>query len=137
MPDLTDDIRESCTAQLIRLMFNYGRMLGSDPRGRKLVLKASESVSHFASLQPVSSRTAGYYCAAASFADPQCAFAVGPRAQSLADQLYRLRPNRLITAVQGSVRPDLSKRKPGLYLANGSITAGPYTVDQAAKLIQP
>ena len=136
VPELTDDIRESCSAQMIRLLFDYGRLTAPNPESQDLIDRTSESIARFCNAQiPVSCRMSGYYCAATSFADPQCAFTVGPEAQELADQLYRRRPNRLVAATHGPVRPDLSGRKPGIYIVNGSVVAGPYTVEQAVKLI--
>lgn len=138
VPELEDDARESCTAQMIRLLMDYGRMLGPSPEGRQLLAAASDTASRFSHLEdsaspthlqtPPSAKLAGYYVAAAGSEDRQCAFAIGAHAQELADQLYRLRPGRLVAAAFGPVRPDLRSRKPGIYVANGQVVAGPYTV---------
>ncbi|HWD38920.1 MAG TPA: DUF255 domain-containing protein [Fimbriimonas sp.] len=135
-PELLDGARESCTAQAIRLFADYGRMLGDTPLGRRLLAAASDTVERFA--QPnigPNAKLGGYYTSAASFADPECAFAVGPRAQELADDLFRERPSRLVAAVGDLVRPDLAHKKPGLYVVKGAAVSGPWTADQAARLI--
>lgn len=135
-PDLTDDLHESCSGQMIRLLFDYGRLFGNTKVGQTMVQHASESVARFVNPQiPFSCRMASFYCASASFADPQCAFAVGPDAQKLANSLFRLRPNRLVVVAKEAIRPDIAARRPGLYVVNGSVAAGPYTVEEAAKLI--
>jgi hypothetical protein len=135
-PEVVDEVRESCTAQMIRLLLNYGRMLGPGEESRRLLVAASDTASRFSQIEvSPSPKLAGYLLATAEFADSQCAFAVGPHAQELADRLFRLRPARLVSAAFGPVRPDLRTCKPGIYVANGQVVAGPYTVDEAADLM--
>jgi uncharacterized protein YyaL (SSP411 family) len=137
-PEVVDEVRESCTAQMIRMLEDYGRMLGPGTDGARMLDLASKAVNRCPTgTAGGSSRLAGLYISAAGFADPQCAFAVGPHAQELADQLFRLRPSRLVAPAIGPVRPRLQGRKPGVYVANGSIVAGPYTVQEAAALMPP
>jgi uncharacterized protein YyaL (SSP411 family) len=136
VPEIVDDVRESCTSQMIRLLCDYGRLLGPKNGGQKLLDLASDTVAHFAGLHgPGSVRFAGYYLASAGFSNLQCAFTVGPKSQDLADELARMRPNRLVSPAEGPVRTDLSGKTPGVYVVTGGVTAGPYSVSEAARLM--
>lgn len=137
-PEVADDVRESDTSQMVRLLEDYGRMLGPGEEGTEMLDLASRAIEKCPT-GPVgmSSRLAGLYIGAATFADPQCAFSVGPNAQELADKLFRMRPSRLVAPAFGPVRPGLQNLRPGIYVANGSIVAGPYTIEQAAAVMPP
>jgi uncharacterized protein YyaL (SSP411 family) len=133
-PDLCDDCEESTTSQAIRLCSSYGRMLGPSAEGQKLLQVASEMVAKNSNLSSsMSPSMAGYYLAAASLMDSECAFAVGPTAKQDADRLFLMRPSRLVAAVNSSVRPDLLNRPSGIYLASGTSIEGPFTVEKAAE----
>jgi uncharacterized protein YyaL (SSP411 family) len=138
VPDLADDPTESTTAQMIQLCVDYGRLLPAGDVKRRLLSLANEAGVRYSQLEAaMSPKLAGYYLSAAAVVDPQCAIAVGPKAQELADELYRLRPARLVAAAFGAVRPDLQRKKPGIYVVNGGIVAGPYTVQEAARVMPP
>ena len=135
-PELLDEVRESCTAQAIRLFTAYGSMLPPGEQSRRLLSAAATTVSHFAKINVADNpELAGYYLSAAALQDPQCAFAVGPHKQELSDKLFQLRPNRLAAPASEAVRPDLTKGRPGIYVVSGSVVAGPYSLDEAANLI--
>ena len=150
VPEIADNTDESCTAQIIRLCFEYGRLLGNTDRGRKLQKAAFEAVDRFTGVtgnaygfhddgsfksvgKSFSATAGGYYAEAMLAQDDRYAIAVGPKAQSLADELFAKVPTRIVAPAFGSVRPDLQKRPPGVYLLSGTSVAGPFTVAEAAE----
>lgn len=132
-PEISDQVRESCSAQLIRLLNDYGRMLAPTPLGTQLQAKARQIVSRFSSLSEGLPAISAYYCAAASLADPLWAVTAGPNALDLSASLAEKRPTRLVVAASGCVRSDLLSKGPGIYIMRGNVPNGPYTLDQALK----
>ena len=133
VPQVADDLGESCSAQAIRLLLAYGRLLGDTRSGRDLLQLAQESTYLFAELAAAGGPEAGgYFCSAAEVADDQYAVAVGPRALDLASILVHRIPTRFIAPALGGIRRDLQQRKPGIYLV-GKTIEGPFTVEEAAQ----
>jgi len=133
MPEISDDLGESCTAQMIRLMLAYGRLLGDTVSGRNLIQLAKESTYLFSDIANAGGPdTAGFFCAAAEVMDDRYAVAVGPRAKDLSALLYRRIPTRFIAPALGGLRPDIQKRGPGIYLIGKSVE-GPFSVEEAAQ----
>lgn len=150
VPEIADNTEESCTAQLIRLCFEYGRLLGNTPEGRHLQKSAFEAVDRFTGItgkvydvhpdgsvqargKAFSPTAGGYYAESLLAQDDRYAITVGVHAQALADELFARVPTRIVAPAFGPVRPDLQKRPPGIYILRGSSVAGPFTVDQAAQ----
>jgi hypothetical protein len=142
VPEVLDFVRESSTAQAIRLLNDYGRLAKGLPGSAEMSLGAnlveaarfasrrygalSEALAHFGS---------GYFCSALQVADDAHAMVVGPRAREDADRLYRLVPTRLAAPAIGAVRRDLQAKPEGVYVARGASTIGPMSVEQAARAI--
>ncbi len=133
VPEIADNLAESCSAQAIRLELAYSRLTADTQMGEELLRSARQTTAIFAD---VASRagpdTGGYFCAAAEILDNEYAISVGPNAQNLASDLYRRIPTRFCAPAVGRFRKDLQARKPGIYLL-GKTVRGPYTVDEAAK----
>jgi uncharacterized protein YyaL (SSP411 family) len=137
-PQILDDLYESCTAREIRLMNAYGQLFGGSPAMKmvddELLRGARDATSHFS--QVVSSDrvlTAGLFCAALDVIDNRFAVTVGPEAQKLADELFRLVPTRLIAPAVGPVRQDLQRKAEGIYVVSSSSVEGPLTLEVAAR----
>jgi len=132
VPEIADNLAESCTAQAIRLELAYGRLLADTTQGEELIRSARQTTAVFAD---IASRggpgTAGYFCAAAEVLDDLYAVAVGPNAAPLADALYRKVPTRFVAPALGRFRKDLQAKSPGIYLV-GKTVSGPFTVEEAA-----
>jgi uncharacterized protein YyaL (SSP411 family) len=132
-PEVADNLHESGTARAIRLMLSYGRLLGPTPEGIDLQREAHEAASLFG---PIAAEggvaTAGFFCAAAQATDDTTAFCVGPNAAELANDLASTLPTRLIAPVFGSVRPDLQRLAPGIYIVDG-LVEGPFSLDEARR----
>lgn len=150
-PEIVDNESESCTARVIRLSNDYGRMLeppASEPRSAgapaRLLLGDAESVADLFNLiaAGVGPAAAGYRCAQLGAWDDMRAFVVGPQCVAAAARLARLAPLRMTSCCFGTVRPDLQARKPGVYLVtstrSGQVVQGPLSVSEAvAKLRRP
>lgn len=137
IPELLDNLGESTTATAIRLCSAYGRLLLSqseeDDRGLRLLRRAYALTSHFAeTAPPLGYSAAGYSCAAAEVIDDRFALAVGSDAQQLANDLYKLRPTRLVAPRLGSIRKELENAKPGIYIFERGLPVGPFTLEEAA-----
>ncbi len=137
-PEVLDFVRESCTAQAIRLLGAYGRLAigsGTDD-GPRLQQAASSAVAHLA---PVSRQLArfgsGYFAASLAVLDDGYAIAVGEDAHSKANELFRKVPRRLVAAAVGPVRPDLQARAAGIYVVRSTGIEGPMGVLDAARLL--
>jgi len=135
VPEITDNLHEACTARMIRLLLDYGRLIGDKDEGAAMLASAHEAATLFGSVAVNGGpTTAGYFCAAAEDADRAFAVAVGPDALLIADTLARRIPTRLVAPAIGSIRRDLQKRSPGIYIVRDGVE-GPFTIDQAqAKL---
>ncbi len=132
-PDLGDDLGESTSAQMIRLLLSYGRLLQNTVAGKKYLELAQKSVSLLSDLASVGgSTTGGFFCAAADALDGMYAIAVGPRATDFANILCRRVPSRFIAPALGGLRTDIQRLGPGIYIV-GSTVDGPYSVEQAAQ----
>ena len=133
VPEIADDLGESCTAQEIRLLLAYGRLLGDTAAGKELLQLAQEATYLFADIAAVGGPDAsGYFCAASEVADDQYAIAVGPRALDLASILYHRIPTRFIAPAVGGIRRDLQGRNSGIYLV-GKTVEGPFSIEEAAQ----
>lgn len=133
VPELEDNLCESCTAQAIRLEMAYGRLTSDTDGGQDLLRSARQSTAIFADLALMGGPdTGGYFCAAAEVLDDRYAAVVGPNAPALADALVRKVPTRFVVPLAGPYRKDLQSRGPGIYII-GSDVQGPYTVEEAAE----
>nr|HWA83187.1 hypothetical protein [Fimbriimonadaceae bacterium] len=127
-PEIVDNIRESCTAQVIRLGSEYGRLLG--PAGVDLIRASNEALARFAPICPALGQyAAGFYCAAAEVEDGTYAVTVGVNAVDLAAQLARLAPGRLVAPAFGPVKSP--GNAPGIYVIRNDAVQGPLTLQQA------
>jgi hypothetical protein len=134
-PQLADDECESCVARVIRLTNAYGRLLHggtvtANAQANSLEMDALSATNRFSSAaapwRKMDGRSAvdvaqiaGYYCAAASVVDERYAahaFVVGPRCRQIADQLFRIVPTHMVACCTGSVRRDLQRLPPGIYV---------------------
>jgi uncharacterized protein YyaL (SSP411 family) len=132
-PEIVDNIRESCTAQVIRLCNDYGRLLGTS--GQDLTRIAGDTVMRFSAISGTLGHFAGgYFCAAADLEDPAFAIVAGPSALADAQQLSKLAPSRLVAPALASVKAPGSK--PGAYVIRGRSVQGPFTVAKAAELLR-
>lgn len=137
VPEIVDNLRESCTARVIRLSLAYGRLLGDSDEGLRMRNDAHAAVNLFGAMALEGGpSTAGYFCAAAEAIDEAHAIAIGPKAQALADEMARRVPTRLVAPAFGMVRQDLQSRKPGIYVIRGK-PIGPLTVEKAAAILSP
>ena len=135
VPEIADNLGESCTAQAIRLELAYGRLTADSESGDDLIRSADLTTAVFADIALTGGPdTAGYFCAAADVLDARYAIAVGPDARAKADALYRIVPTRFVAPALGAYRRDLQSKPPGIYVIGDSIQ-GPFTVQQAAKLL--
>jgi uncharacterized protein YyaL (SSP411 family) len=133
-PEIVDNVRESCTAQVIRLCHDYGRLLGKS--GEDLRKTARETVGRFALISPALGQfAAGYYCSAAQLLDSRFAVAVGKDAVRQARGLFQRRPFELVAPSVGIVaKPG---KLDGIYLVSDSGIQGPLTPARAAELLTP
>ncbi len=134
VPEVVDVTKESCTAQIIRLLKAYGRLLGPTSEGSEFQQRSYTAMNLFAGLiDEGGADVGGYYCAAAQVVDDAYAVCVGPQSQELSDQFYRRVPTRFVAAAYGPVRKDLQNRAPGVYVIRDGALSGPFTVEQAAQ----
>jgi len=138
-PGLGDDVSESCSARMIRLLNAYGRLFPeaeapcADGISRRLSDLARAGVGHFADVAPrLGVASGGYFRAALELYEDTYALAVGPDAQRLSDELLQRVPARFVAAAYGAVRPDVQKRPPGVYVVSGKAIEGPLTPAAAA-----
>ncbi len=133
-PELLDHFRESCTAWAIRLALSYGELEGAS--GKDLTSAAYAATSHFSGLaNGLGPYVAGYFGSAARLSRAEIAVCVGARADTLAQALYERSPSRIVAIQGGEVRPDLAHRPAGIYIVRGAEVLGPYTLEQAARLL--
>ncbi|HTQ08972.1 MAG TPA: DUF255 domain-containing protein [Fimbriimonadaceae bacterium] len=134
VPEIVDNVRESCTAQIIRLCNGYGRLLGD--RGDALRTVAADTIVRFAGIAPrLGQYAGGYFCAALEMQDSTYAISVGPNAVAVASALARLAPTRLVAPAVGPVwRPG---NEPGIYVVRSGIATGPMSPAQAAADLRP
>jgi len=136
-PEVADNLHEACTARAIRLLLAYGRLLGDTAEGAEMQARAHAGATLFGQVAVKGGpMAAGFFCAAAEDADRAFAVAVGPEAQQTADSLARRLPTRLVAPAFGSVRQDLQRRAPGIYIVRDGIE-GPFTVDQVVSKLSP
>lgn len=128
-PEIVDNIRESCTAQVIRLGSEYGRLLGD--HGADFTRASNDALTRFAPICPsLGQYAAGFYCAAAEVQDAAYAVTVGPDAMGLAARLARLAPGRLVAPSFGPVKAP--GEGVGVYVIRALSVQGPMTPEQAA-----
>ncbi|MBX3119874.1 MAG: thioredoxin domain-containing protein [Fimbriimonadaceae bacterium] len=142
-PEILDTYKESCTATAIRLCNSYSRLyrdadLAPDSDRVRTAFHLSQTafntMTRFAGLsEQIAFFGSGYFCASLGLMDDEHAITVGPQSVSLAKELFMRRPSRLVAPATGDVRPDLQKRKPGVYVISGDKVTGPMTVDQAVR----
>lgn len=133
-PEIIDNFRESCSALVMRLCNDYGRLLGK--RGEDLQTVASDTLKRFASVAlNLGQFAAGYFCAAAEMQDAAYAVTVGTDAVAQAGVLAERIPTRLVAPALGPVaKPG---KAPGFYLVQGDTVHGPMSLDQVAAALQP
>jgi uncharacterized protein YyaL (SSP411 family) len=144
-PEVVDNVGESCTARVIRLLNAYGRLLrdasekaepAETSEATSMVEEAYSAVGLFASIAAdMGPAAAGYYAASLSVLDETHAFVVGPDCLAQARELTRLAPFRLVSCCFGRVRRDLGHREPGVYVVRNNGVTGPMSVEQAAAII--
>ena len=83
----------------------------------------------------IGAASAGFFAASLFAEDGRYAVAVGPSAVALANELYRRVPTRLIAPAVGRVRPDLQRRAAGVYVIDGESVNGPFSVEDAVRLL--
>lgn len=128
-PEIVDNVRESCTAQVIRLGSEYGRLLGAS--GADLTRASNDAVVRFAPICPsLGQYAAGFYCAAAEVQDAAYAVTVGPDAMALASRLAHLAPGRLVAPAFGPVKAP--GEGAGVYVIRALSVQGPMTPERAA-----
>jgi hypothetical protein len=146
LPDIADSVNESCTARVIRLYNSYGRLLrdfstSPDRKRKSLAFEFTQdafmAMGRFTDIaMDMGPSAAGYFCASFDVMANIQALTVGPRASELANELYRQYPIRFVAPCVGSIRPDMQTRKPGIYVAKGSTTVGPFSVQEALSLLK-
>jgi len=133
VPEIVDNVRESCTAQVIRLCNDYGRLLGD--RGEDLRTVAGDTFFRFAPLAAgLGQYASGYYSAALGMETSTYAVATGPNAVELASQLARRVPFSLVAPAVGPVRPP--GKEPGLYIVHADSVQGPIKLDSATAALE-
>ena len=133
---VVDDMGESASSKVMRLCTAYGRMLiassSEDDPGLALLRIAYATQSLLS--QPVGTlgvMSSSFAAASLTLDDDEYAIAVGPDAQSIADQLFAARPTRFIAAAFGPVRTDLAKNAAGIFIVTEGVPSGPMTLQQA------
>jgi hypothetical protein len=117
----------------IRLCQDYWRLFPTERRFREFVNGATSGLAGLA--QAIGLHGAGFFSAAQSVFDDAFFVTVGPEAQQLAATLATLQPVRLVVPAFGDIRSDVSQRGKGVNLLSGSQIRGPFSVDQAAKMV--
>jgi uncharacterized protein YyaL (SSP411 family) len=122
VPEILDLVRESCSAQAIRLCNSYGRIL----RNAELLQAAQSSVAQYsAPLAQVGLDGAGMFCSSAKVLDDTHAVVVGPGSAKLADRLYRLAPHRLVAPALGDVETAFQSMAAGIYIISSGQVGAP------------
>jgi uncharacterized protein YyaL (SSP411 family) len=136
VPELADNGRESCTAQAIRLLLAYGRLLANKPDGNEFLSEGYAALYRYGGIAfDGGPSTAGFFAAAAEAADDNYAVCAGPNALRMAEMLARRCPARLVIPAIGNVRRDVANRGPGIYLVLRGAVRGPYQPEQAVRLL--
>jgi uncharacterized protein YyaL (SSP411 family) len=131
-PEIVDNLGESCSAQIMRLCDDYGRLLGES--GADLSRAADETRSRFSTLGPLLAQYAGgYYCAVLHMGVERHAIVVGPGAVATARRLTARNGLHLIAPAIGAVKAPGSK--PGVYVVRGKVSEGPFTATRAAEIL--
>jgi uncharacterized protein YyaL (SSP411 family) len=138
-PEVVDNFQESCAARYVRLGLTLSRLLIGQPDGSTVsgVEIGASALSQLATLKLAAGRAglgaAGFQICAQSVKDDLHAIVVGTNALTVAAQLERRAPWRLVAPAIGPVRPDLQQRPPGIYLVHLGIEVGPVTMQEALK----
>jgi len=136
VPELLDTPTEASTARVMRLLSVYGLLLRGGPEAKlagQFSGEALELCARYGALMPeIGIASAGYMSSSARILDDRHAIVVGDDAVAQARELFSRVPTRLVAPAFGDVRVDLQRRKPGVYLVDGSSIVGPLTVDEAA-----
>jgi uncharacterized protein YyaL (SSP411 family) len=131
-PEIVDNLGESCTAKLLRLCTDYGRLLGGT--GRDLTRAAEDALSRFAPIAPALGQYAGgFYCSALRLEERRFAVVVGANAVEGALKLGSQCPATLVAPATGSVHAPGSK--PGVYVLDGDAVHGPMNPARAAEML--
>jgi uncharacterized protein YyaL (SSP411 family) len=135
LPEISDPIAESATAQAIRLCNDYARIFPKDEAFAAFAGAAAWNYGPIA--RALGPRGAGFFLAAQSVIDTEFFVSVGPRAQEWADKLMESHPFRLSLAAFGETRADIRSKGPGVYVVRGEVVQGPMTPDEASKIVSP
>jgi uncharacterized protein YyaL (SSP411 family) len=137
VPELVDNLRESCTARMLRLAWMYGELLSDSDEGRSLSRVASDVARHFASVaQDGGVEVAGFYHAAAMRAQVRKVLSVGPDAVQDAAWMASQVPSVFVAPAVGPIRRDLQERGPGLYVTTSDHLLGPLSREEAVEALQ-
>lgn len=138
MPELADNLRESTTAQAIRLLLAYGRLFANRPEGGEFLKEAYEALYRYSGLALDGGViSGGFFCAAAEAIDDGYVVCAGPNALRLSDLVARRCPTRLVAPALGAIRRDIANRGAGIYVVRGGTAKGPYHLEQINRLLPP
>ena len=135
-PEVLDFVRESCTAQAIRLCRDYGRLLGKNGAS---MLQAAQSTAGQCSAMAgnFGSEGAGLSCATRGLTQDAFVIVTGKGAVDRAQRLFRRFPDQLVAPAAGPIRADLPAIIPGIFIIRGGgDTAGPFTEGEAVEALQ-
>lgn len=144
VPEVLDLKSDSSTAQMMSLASRLGRILidldsrssESAPLAARFNQAALSTAQRVRGLVP---RLVLFGSAAVgglvSEFDQPTAVCVGPDSVAAANELAKKAPNRLVVPALDLVRPDLQKRSAGCYVVRGGEVRGPFSVDEAARLL--
>ncbi len=140
VPEIDDNARESCTAQMIRLCAEYGRLLTKDSGsvlGKSKLLDTSiDCIHRFAGItNSTGSQVSGFYCAAAEALDRTYVLTVGPQAVPLAAAVVHRVPLRLVAPAVGPIHREMQRRHPGAYVVSPHKVTGPLVPEQVESLV--
>lgn len=144
VPEILDIKSDSSTAQMMTLASRLGRVLidldsgssESAPLAARFNQSAQSTALRVRGLVPhlVLFGSAAVGALVSEFDQPT-AVCVGPDSVVVANELARRAPNHLVVPALDMVRPDLQKRPPGCYVAQGGEVWGPMSVSEAARML--
>jgi uncharacterized protein YyaL (SSP411 family) len=140
VPEIADNVYESCTAREIRLMNAYATLLRGNDKYRDVVRNFNADVRaairQFAPpAKALGFHAAGFFCAAKQVADDVSVFVVGPHAETDSWRVASKLPFALVAEAKGPVRPDLQSRSAGVYICHAGQTVGPVAVEDVASSV--
>ena len=136
VPEVLDFVRESCTAQAIRLCRDYGRLMGKI--GAPVLQSAHSTAGQCSAMAGnLGTEGAGLFCSARGLSDDSYLVVLGSEAVVRAQQLVRQFPDRLVAPAIGPIRLVMPAKLPGIYIVSeGRNPAGPYTEQAAAEALK-